>query len=41
MIAQASSGHIDITETLVRLYVFLTQSLDRCLSEARKAWTAV
>ncbi len=36
MIAQASSGHIDITETLVRLYVFLTQSLDRCLSEASR-----
>jgi len=28
--------HIDITETLVRLYVFLTQSLDRCLSEASR-----
>ena len=27
-------GHIDITETLVRLYVFLAQYLDRCLNEA-------
>ncbi|HZC81478.1 MAG TPA: hypothetical protein VE222_07115 [Nitrospiraceae bacterium] len=26
--------HIDITETLVRLYVFLAQNLDRCLNEA-------
>ena len=26
-------GHIDITETLVRLYVFLAQRLDRCLNE--------
>ena len=32
-------GHIEITETLVRLYVFLTQYLDRCLDEAaRKAY---
>jgi len=36
MDAQATSGHIDITETLVRLYVFLAQSLDRCLSEASR-----
>ena len=28
--------HIDITETLVRLYVFLAQSLDRCLNEAAR-----
>jgi hypothetical protein len=28
--------HIDITETLVRLYVFLAQSMDRCLSEAAR-----
>ncbi len=27
-------GHIDITVTLVRLYVFLAQNLDRCLNEA-------
>ena len=31
--------HIVITETLVRLYVFLAQYLDRCLDEAaRKAY---
>ena len=36
--AQAPS-HIEVTETLVRLYVFLTQYLDRCLDEsARKAY---
>jgi hypothetical protein len=28
----AASNHIDITETFVRLYVFLAQSLDRCLT---------
>jgi hypothetical protein len=28
--------HIEITETLVRLYVFLTQYLDRCLDEAAR-----
>jgi len=27
---------IDITETLVRLYVFLAQNLDRCLNEAAR-----
>ena len=27
-------SHIDITDTLVRLYVFLAQQLDRCLNEA-------
>src|ERR1043166_3481129 len=27
-------GHIEITETLVRLYLFLAQHLDRCLNEA-------
>ena len=26
-------SHIDITETLVRLYVFLEQQVDRCLDE--------
>ncbi len=37
MIAQTTAhGHIDITETLVRLYVFLTQNLDRCLNEAAR-----
>jgi hypothetical protein len=40
MSSQAQTpGHIEITETLVRLYVFLTQYLDRCLDEAaRKAY---
>ena len=40
MSSQAQApGHIEITETLVRLYVFLTQYLDRCLDEAaRKAY---
>ena len=28
--------HIEITETLVRLYVFLAQYLDRCLDEATR-----
>src|SRR5207247_3773608 len=28
--------HIQITETLVRLYVFLSQSLDRCLDKATR-----
>src|SRR5438034_10526560 len=32
----ATNGHIEITETLVRLYVFLAQELDRCLSEAAR-----
>ncbi len=32
-------SYIEITEMLVRLYVFLTQYLDRCLDEAaRKAY---
>lgn len=29
-------SHIEITETLVRLYVFLAQGLDRCLDEAAR-----
>ena len=29
-------SHIEITETLVRLYVFLAQDLDRCLDEAAR-----
>ncbi len=28
-------GHLEITQTLVRLYIFLTQKLDRCLSEGQ------
>lgn len=40
MSSQAQApGYIEITETLVRLYVFLAQYLDRCLDEAaRKAY---
>jgi hypothetical protein len=30
----ASARHIEITETFVRLYVFLAQTLDRCLDQA-------
>jgi hypothetical protein len=38
MNAQAMThAHIDITETLVRLYVFLTQHLDRCEYESARA----
>jgi hypothetical protein len=29
-------SHIDTTDRLVRLYVFLAQSIDRCLSEAAR-----
>jgi hypothetical protein len=29
-------GHIDTTETMVRLYVFLAQELDRCLDEVAR-----
>jgi len=37
MFAQTQApGHIEITETLVRLYVFLTQYLDRCFDEAAR-----
>ena len=37
MSSQAQApGHIEITETLVRLYVFLAQYLDRCLDEAAR-----
>jgi hypothetical protein len=35
MNAEATTySHIDVTETLVRLYVFLAQDLDRCLDLA-------
>ncbi len=37
MAAQSvSPSHIQITETLVRLYVFLSQSLDRCLDQTTR-----
>jgi hypothetical protein len=29
-------SHIEITDTLARLYLFLAQSLDRCVSEAAR-----
>lgn len=29
-------SHIDITDALARLYLFLAQSMDRCLSEAAR-----
>ena len=29
-------SHMDITDRLARLYLFLTQSLDRCVSEAAR-----
>jgi hypothetical protein len=32
----APSSHIQTTETLVRLYVFLSQSLDRCLDKSSR-----
>jgi hypothetical protein len=32
----AHANHVEITETLVRLYVFLSQSLDRCLDQAQR-----
>jgi hypothetical protein len=34
--AHAQPGHIEITETLLRLYVFLSQHLDRCRDEASR-----
>ena len=30
-------SHIDITDTMARLYLFLAQSLDRCVSEAARS----
>ena len=35
-IPSAVHSHIDITDTLVTLYVFLAQTIDRCLSEAAR-----
>lgn len=32
----ASARHIEITETFVRLYVFLAQTLDRCIDQAQR-----
>lgn len=37
MSAQAAApNYVEITETLVRLYVFLSQYLDRCLNEGAR-----
>lgn len=33
----AVHSHIDITDTLVTLYLFLAQTIDRCLSEAARS----
>ena len=30
-------SHIEVTDTLARLYVFLAQSMDRCLSETARS----
>ena len=35
-VQSAVHSHIDITETLARLYLFLAQSMDRCVSEAAR-----
>ncbi len=37
MTTTATTDHIEITATMVRLYVFLTQYLDRCVNEAARA----
>ena len=34
--AAVSPRHIEVTETLVRLYVFLANYLDRCLNQAAR-----
>jgi hypothetical protein len=36
MQTQTHPGHIETTETLLRLYVFLTQFIDRCQDEAAR-----
>jgi len=35
-VQSAVHSHIDITDTLARLYLFLAQSRDRCVSEAAR-----
>ena len=35
-VQSAVHSHIDITETLARLYLFLAQSMDSCVSEAAR-----
>ena len=36
MTTEMQPGHIETTETLLRLYVFLTQFIDRCQDEAAR-----
>lgn len=36
MTTETQHGHIETTETLLRLYVFLTQFIDRCQDEAAR-----
>ena len=36
MVKETVPGHIETTEALVRLYVFLTQYIDRCQDEAAR-----
>lgn len=36
MASPSNRTHIEITETLVRLYVFLAQYLDRCVNESAR-----
>jgi hypothetical protein len=35
-VQSAVHSHIDVTDTLARLYLFLAQSMDRCVSEAAR-----
>lgn len=35
-VQSAVHNHIEITDTLARLYLFLAQSMDRCVSEAAR-----
>ncbi len=36
MTQSVTHSHVEITDTLARLYVFLAQSMDRCVSEAAR-----
>lgn len=36
MSAPSTPRHIEVTETMVRLYVFLAQYLDRCVNESAR-----
>lgn len=35
-VQSAGHSHIDVTDRLARLYLFLAQSMDRCVSEAAR-----